>query len=173
MHLYKPVAGNVGLAFKKHVKDGRIHIFHIIPLYYSVLKRCEGVKDATGILFLMWIDRPVKGVETIPCWLFFILWLPKSIVTLLKLMFSALKLIVMELKSMMKYRMVSFGLCSLCFFTSQKKLFLQLWKIVWTIRGKWGKWYIKKRVRITRTLFFIITKNRIIHQYEAWSKDYP
>ena len=54
------------MAFKKHVKDGRIHIFHIIPLYYSVLKRCEGVKDATGILFLMWIDRPVKGVETIP-----------------------------------------------------------------------------------------------------------
>lgn len=54
------------MAFKKHVKDGRIHIFHIIPLYYSVLKRCEGVKDTTAILFLMWIDRPVKGVETIP-----------------------------------------------------------------------------------------------------------
>lgn len=44
--------GNVGLAFKKHVKGGWIHIFHIIPLSYSVLQCCEGVKDAAGILFL-------------------------------------------------------------------------------------------------------------------------
>jgi len=47
------------------VKDERIRIFHLISLCHKILQRREGVKDATGILFLKWTDSPVKGAETI------------------------------------------------------------------------------------------------------------
>jgi len=46
------------------VKDEQIHIFHLISLCYNILQRREGVKDTTAILFLKWIDKPVKGAET-------------------------------------------------------------------------------------------------------------
>lgn len=57
-------ADYVGLAFKENVKNERIHFFYIILLCYRILQDCEGVKDATEILFLKCIDRPVKGAET-------------------------------------------------------------------------------------------------------------
>lgn len=40
------------------MKDEQIHIFHLISLCYKILQLREGVKDATEILFLKWIDRP-------------------------------------------------------------------------------------------------------------------
>ena len=86
-------AGCTGLAFKESVKDKQIHIFHLILLCYNALQRRESVKDATGILFLMWIDRLVKDMKPSlgQLLLLIVQRLPKSIVTPLKWMFSALK----------------------------------------------------------------------------------
>ena len=80
-----------GLVFKENVKDERIRIFHIIFLFYSSLQCREGVKDATEILLLKWIDSPCKVLKPYPCQLFIVPRLLKSIVTPLKWMFSALK----------------------------------------------------------------------------------